>query len=110
MSYLLSNPSTKLLQALSKESWSRILGLARFYGWQPMGTLPPFIHNLHKPAYEDPAHRSWDGTYLRNEGQLVQATDALAMAIARQLRLPPPSRTRIRPSSRCSTNWNPLAT
>ena len=87
MSYLLSNPSTKLHQPLSKESWSRILGLARFYGWQPMGTLPPFIHNLRQPAYEDPARSKWDGTYLRNEGQLVQATDALAMAIALEMSL-----------------------
>lgn len=87
MSYLLSNPSTKLHQPLSKESWSRILSLARFYGWQPMGTLPPFIHNLRQPAYEDPARSRWDGTYLRNEGQVVQATDALAMAIALEMSL-----------------------
>ena len=87
MSYLLSNPSTKLLQTLSRESWSRILSLARFYGWQPMGTLPPFIHNLRQPAYEDAAHGVWDGTYLRNEGQLVQAIDALAMATALEMSL-----------------------
>ena len=90
MRYLLSNPSTKLLQPLSRESWSRILSLARFYGWQPMGTLPPFIHNLRQRAYEDSTdatHGVWDGTYLRNEGQLVQATDALAMAIALEMSL-----------------------
>jgi hypothetical protein len=82
MNYQLSNRSTSSLQTLSKETWSRILSLARFYGWQPMGTLPPFIHNLRKPTYTDGANGPWDGTYLRNEGQVVQGEDALALAIA----------------------------
>jgi hypothetical protein len=84
MSYLLSNPSTKLLQTLSRESWSRILSLARFYGWQPMGTLPPYIYNLRGLAGNDGV---WDGDYLRNEGQVVQGVDALAMAIALEMSL-----------------------
>ena len=87
MSYLLSNQSTKLLQTQSRESWSRILSLARFYGWQPMGTLPPYIHNLRQPVYEDAAQGIWDGTYLRNEGQLVHSADALAMATALEMSL-----------------------
>jgi hypothetical protein len=46
-----------------------------------MGTLPPYLHNLRKPVFADHA---WDGTYLRNEGQVVQADDALGLAIALQ--------------------------
>src|SRR5262245_27903764 len=87
MNYLLSNRSTSSLQKLSKETWSRILSLARFYGWQPMGTLPPFIHNLRKPTYTDGANGAWDGTYLRNEGQIVRDEDALALAIALRMSL-----------------------
>jgi hypothetical protein len=82
MNFLLSNRSTSSLQRLSKETWSRILSLAQFYGWQPMGTLPPFIHNLRKPINGGGANGGWDGTYLRNEGQVVQAEDALALADA----------------------------
>ena len=81
MNYLLSNRSTSSLQTLSRETWSRILSLARFYGWEPMGTLPPYLHNLRKPSY---AEHMWDGTYLRNEGQVVQANDAMGLAIALQ--------------------------
>jgi hypothetical protein len=50
-----------------------------------MGTLPPFIHNLRQPAYEDGTPPVWDGTYLRNEGQIVRATDALALAVALEM-------------------------
>ena len=82
MSFLLSNRSTNSLQTLSKETWSRILSLARFYGWQPMGTLPPQTHHLRKPAYETGGRNSWDGTYLRSEGQIVRAEDALLLARA----------------------------
>ena len=85
MNYQLANRSTNSLQTLSKETWSRILSLARFYGWQPMGTLPPYIHNLRKPTYD--AERVWDGTYLRNEGQTVQAEDALLLAMALEMAL-----------------------
>jgi len=87
MNYQLSNPSTNSFQKLSRESWSKILSLARFYGWQPMGTLPPFIHNLRKPAYEEGTNKAWDGTYLRTEGQIVREEDALALAIALQMSL-----------------------
>ena len=80
MSYLLSNRSTNTLQTISRDTWSRILGLARFYGWQPMGTLPPFLYNLRKTVYG--AESAWDGNYLRNEGQVVCAEDALLIAQA----------------------------
>ena len=85
MTYLLSNRSTNTLQTISRETWSRILSLARFYGWQPMGTLPPFLHNLRKPVYG--ADSIWDGNYLRNEGQTVCAEDALLIARALELSL-----------------------
>src|SRR5262245_37298416 len=82
MNYLLSNRSTSSLQTLSRETWSRILCVARFYGWHPMGTLTPYLHNLRNPMYG--ANQVWDGTYLRNEGQIVQADDAFALASALQ--------------------------
>ena len=82
MNYLLSNHSTRALQRLSGEAWSRMLCLAMFYGWQPKGTLPPLIHNLRGGAPGD-----WDGTYLRAEGQTVREQDALDLAIALRLSL-----------------------
>ena len=85
MTYLLSNRSTNTLQTISREAWSRLLSLARFYGWQPMGTLPPFLYNLRKPAYN--TDDAWDGTYLRTEGQTVREEDALALAVALQMSL-----------------------
>ena len=82
MNYQLSNQSTRALQSLSKEAWSRLLSLAMFYGWQPMGTLPPFIHNLRGTS-----HENWDGTYVRAEGQTVREEDALTLAIALRMSL-----------------------
>jgi hypothetical protein len=86
MNYQLSSRSTSSLQTLSRDTWSRILSLALFYGWKPMGTLPPFIHNLRKPS-EAHAGDDWDGTYLRNEGQAVRGEDALALAVALRMSL-----------------------
>ena len=82
MNYQLSNQSTRSLQTLSGTAWSQMLSLAMFFGWQPMGTLPPFIHNLRKPEHGD-----WDGTYVRAEGQTVRAEDALTLAIALRMSL-----------------------
>lgn len=87
MNYQLSNRSTSSLQTLSGETWSRILSLAQFYGWQPMGTLPPYLHNLRRPTDARGGVNGWDGTYLRNEGQVVQAEDAFALALALQVAL-----------------------
>ncbi len=42
-----------------------------------MGTYPPSITELHGLNAED-----WDGTYLTNDGQIVIAEDALALAMA----------------------------
>ena len=82
MIYQLSNQCTSALQSLSRDTWARVLSLALFYGWEPMGTLPPFIHNLRGAPQE-----VWDGTYERAEGQTVQAEDALMLAIALRMSL-----------------------
>lgn len=77
MIYHLSSQSAISRQKFSKESWSRLLSLALFYGWQPLGTRVPSmteIHGFHADY--------WDGTYLSNDGQIVVAEDALAMGIA----------------------------
>jgi hypothetical protein len=87
MNYMLSNQSTRALQTLSGEAWSKMLSLAIFYGWQPVGTLPPFIHNLRKSPHDGGTHGDWDGTYLRAEGQTVRDEDALNLAIALRLSL-----------------------
>ena len=82
INYQLSNHATRALQNLSWDAWSRVLSLGIFYGWKPLGTLPPFIHNLRGAPQE-----TWDGTYVRAEGQTVQAQDALMLAIALRLGL-----------------------
>jgi hypothetical protein len=82
MHYMLSNQATRALQTLSGEAWSKMLSLALFYGWQPMGTLPPLVQNLRTPT-----DGVWDGTYLRAEGQTVRDADALELAIALRLSL-----------------------
>jgi hypothetical protein len=82
MTYQLSNQSTRALQSLSRDTWSRVLSLGMFYGWHPMGTLPPYIHNLRGSP-----HGNWDGTYVRAEGQTVRSEDALMLAIALRMSL-----------------------
>lgn len=77
MIYHLSSQSAISRQKFSSESWNRILSLALFCGWQPLGTRVPSmteIHGFHADY--------WDGTYLSNDGQIVVAEDALAMGIA----------------------------
>ncbi len=82
ITYQLSNQSTRALQSLSRDAWSRVLSLGMFYGWHPMGTLPPFIQNLRGAPQE-----AWDGTYVRAEGQTVRSEDALMLAIALRMSL-----------------------
>ena len=77
MIYHLSSQSAISRQKFSKESWVKILSLAMFYGWQPLGTRVPSITELHDLIFED-----WDGTYLTNDGQIVVAEDALRLGIA----------------------------
>ena len=81
MSYELVNQSTEICRRFSKQCWSKALELARCYGWQPMGTRPPSAINFFELGAE------WNGTYLTNDGQMVQAGDAhlLAAALERSL-------------------------
>src|SRR5512132_76474 len=77
MIYHLSSQSAIARQKFSREAWLKVLSLAMFYGWQPMGTRVPSITELHGLNTED-----WDGTYLTNDGQIVVAEDALRLEIA----------------------------
>jgi hypothetical protein len=77
MIYHLSSQYAISRQKFSKESWTRILSLAMFYGWQPMGTRVPSITELHGLNFED-----WDGSYLTNDGQIVVTEDALRLGRA----------------------------
>lgn len=69
---------------LSGGAWSKALNLAVAYGWTPAGTLTP-------PHWQDPGFMEdagwkvipeWDGGYNTNDGQLVTAEDAKALADA----------------------------
>ena|SRR6266508_775168 len=77
MIYHLSSQSAIARQKFSAESWTKVLSLGMFYGWQPMGTRVPSITELHGLIDE-----YWDGTYLTNDGQIVVAEDALLLAVA----------------------------
>jgi len=77
MIYHLSSQSAISRQKFSRESWTRVLSLGMFYGWQPLGTRAPSITELHGLNTED-----WDGTYLTNDGQIVVMEDALRLAMA----------------------------
>src|SRR5207249_11688872 len=77
MIYHLSSQPAISRQKFSREAWTKVLSLAMFYGWQPRGTRPPSITELHGLGVED-----WDGTYLTNDGQIVSTEDALSLAIA----------------------------
>ena len=79
MIYHLSSQSAIARQKFSRESWLKVLSLAMFYGWQPMGTRVPSITELHGLSTE-----VWDGTYLTNDGQIVVAEDALRLRVALQ--------------------------
>ena len=77
MIYHLSSQSAISRQKFNRETWTRILSLAIFHGWQPMGTRVPSITELHGFDFED-----WDGTYMTNDGQIVVAEDALLLSRA----------------------------
>jgi hypothetical protein len=76
MSYELVNLSTEICRRFSRQAWAKALELARLYGWQPMGTRPPSIPDF------DELGADWTGTYLTNDGQVVKAEDARALAAA----------------------------
>ena len=76
MSYDLLNPSIALRRKFNRQFWVSALELARLYGWQPMGTLPAPGVDFSQPGAD------WQGTYLTNDGQVVRAEDARALAAA----------------------------
>jgi hypothetical protein len=56
----------------TNQGWDWILGLAQEYGWKPSGTgAPPRMRKA-----------DWSGAYWSNEGQLLYARDAAAIADA----------------------------
>jgi hypothetical protein len=56
-------------------AWTGLLGIARDYGWQPAGT------QASKVAEEGmPPNETWPGFYTTNDGQIVTAEDAAALA------------------------------
>jgi hypothetical protein len=59
----------------SLERWSRILKLARLYGWQPAGTRAGSLY-YDVPDYPDIKPIEWSGGYFTNDGQIVTADDA----------------------------------
>jgi len=75
--YHLSSQSAISRQKFTRESWTKVLSLAIFYGWQPMGTRVPSMTEIHGFDTE-----YWDGTYLTNDGQIVVTEDARSLAIA----------------------------
>src|SRR5215211_210220 len=77
MIYHLSSQTAISRQKFTRESWTRVLSLGMFYGWQPMGTHVPSMTEIH--GFHD---EYWDGTYLTNDGQIVVTEDALALGIA----------------------------
>jgi hypothetical protein len=77
MIYHLSSQSAISRQKFSRESWVKVLSLALFYGWQPMGTRVPSMTEIHGFHTE-----YWDGSYLTNDGQIVVRADALALGRA----------------------------
>ena len=70
-------------------AWSRVLELAHYFGWQPMGTtlrgstvrVPDGI-DISNEQYIRETVKEWDGRYCANEWQLVEEEDALNLAFA----------------------------
>ena len=57
-------------------SWVKLLRVAGRYGWRPAGTTLS-----HSDLADMPGGR-WDGNYTTNDGQIVTAEDARALAVA----------------------------
>lgn len=70
--------------------WAKLLELAYEYGWQPAGTELGGLESVDDTADDDPFHHAalaeqnggWNGTYTSNDGQLITAEDANAIAEA----------------------------
>lgn len=67
--------------ALPPGGWSRLLSIARVYGWEPAGTRPPEDDGDELALWKG-APSDWDGRYWPGYGQVVAAKDALDLAAA----------------------------
>jgi hypothetical protein len=94
MSFDLYNPTLALCRKFSRQFWAKALELARLYGWHPLGTRPTPGLDFFKPD------ANWHGTYLTNDGQVVSAEDACALAAALERSLDDI------PEARIETDWD----
>ena len=63
--------------------WAKLLRLAKTHGWEVMGTSQPPEEEIHFPGGR------WDANnYTTNDGQIVSAADAAALATALERALP----------------------
>jgi hypothetical protein len=76
MSFELVSHPTNLCRTYSRQFWGKALELAQIYGWRPAGTCPP----RHIDFYQ--LNAEWSGRYFTNDGQMVKAEDARALAAA----------------------------
>jgi len=60
--------ATSEILSMSWELWNTLFFIAQDYGWEPAGTL----HD----------GDNWNGSYHRNDGQMVTTEDAAALATA----------------------------
>jgi hypothetical protein len=96
MSYELISRSTILCRTFSRQFWAKTLELAESYGWHPLGTRPPVHIDFYKLDAE------WDGRYFTNDGQVVNAEDALSLAAALERSLEDIS------DENASSDWNSM--
>ena len=96
MSYELVSQSTMLCRTFSKQFWAKALELAQLYDWKPLGTRPPSHLDFHELCAE------WDGRYLTNDGQMVNAEDARSLAAALERSL------NDIPDEDLTTDWNSM--
>ena len=77
MKYKLISLSNSSRENINPKTWKKVLQLASFYGWQPLGTNPPSMYRRPErmPAY-------WRGSYFKREGQSVSTEDASSLALA----------------------------
>lgn len=94
MSFELVSRPTDLCRTYSRQFWGKALELAQIYGWRPAGTCPPREIDFYQLNAE------WSGRYFTNDGQMVKAEDARALAAALERALDHISDARIK------VDWN----
>ena len=96
MSYELVSQPIILCRTFSRQFWAKALELAQSYGWEPLGTRPPSQLDFYELCAE------WDGRYLTNDGQTVNAEDARSLAAALEKSLEDI------PNENTPTDWNSM--